>query len=73
MALVAARFVEAYYEPGTAGARAGAEVITSLLVMALGGCIAAGLLHGLIQHQRRAREQRRVRSADEQYLNEANG
>ncbi|CAM5236527.1 putative protein OS=Streptomyces microflavus OX=1919 GN=Smic_83200 PE=4 SV=1 [Streptomyces microflavus] len=73
VAVVAARFVEAHYAPGTAGARAGTEAITSLLALTTGGFIAAGLLHALIQHQRRAREQRRVRTVDQQYLNEANG
>ncbi|MEV7296676.1 hypothetical protein AB0N79_34405 [Streptomyces microflavus] len=49
------------------------EAITSLLVLTIGSFIAAGLLHGLIQHQRRAREQRRVRTADQQYLNGPTG
>lgn len=73
VAVVAAWFVEAHSAPGTGGARAGVEAITSLLVLTIGGFIAAGLLHGLIQHQRRAREQRRVRAADQQYLNGPTG
>ncbi|MFJ1958559.1 hypothetical protein ACIOGT_39140 [Streptomyces microflavus] len=46
---------------------------SSLAVVTIGGSIAAGLLHGLIQHQRRAREQRRVRTTDQQYLNAPTG
>lgn len=73
VALIAAWFMEAHSTPGTGGTRAGAEAITSLLVLTIGGFIAAGLLHGLIQHQRRAREQLRVRQADQQYLNDPDG
>ncbi|MFE9016689.1 hypothetical protein [Streptomyces cyaneofuscatus] len=73
VALIAAWFVEAHSAPGTGGARAGVEAITSLLVLTIGGFIAAGLLHGLIQHQRRAREQHRIRTADQQYLNDPHG
>ncbi|MFF3277428.1 hypothetical protein ACFYWU_41900 [Streptomyces chrestomyceticus] len=51
-----------------AGSWAEADTIAWLCVLTLAAFVVVGALHGLVQHRRRAREQRRVRTAEQQYL-----
>ncbi|MFE5899874.1 hypothetical protein ACFQ67_21085 [Streptomyces sp. NPDC056488] len=66
--LVAGRYVEAYSAPAADGTWAEARMVGWLSVLGIGGFVAIGMLHGLIQHQRRTREQQRVREAEQHYL-----
>ncbi|MFJ4972768.1 hypothetical protein [Streptomyces sp. NPDC088755] len=71
--LTCAHYLQASRSPGNGSSTAGAETIVWLAVSMISGCVVAGLLHGWVQHRRRAREQQRVRGADQQYLTDPNG
>ncbi|MFF5639651.1 hypothetical protein [Streptomyces sp. NPDC012825] len=66
--LLAVRCVEAHSAPAADGTWAEARMIGWLFVLGIGLFVVVGMLHGLIQHQRRTREQRRVREAKQHYL-----
>ncbi|MFD3779961.1 hypothetical protein [Streptomyces sp. NPDC058612] len=67
--VITARYIEAH-SPGPAadGTWAEADMIAWLSVLTIAAFVVTGFLHGLVQHRRRAREQRRVRDAERQYL-----
>lgn len=67
--VITARYIEAH-SPGPAadGTWAEANTIAWLLILTTTAFVVGGVLHGLVQHRRRTREQRRVRNADQQYL-----
>ncbi|MFF3275979.1 hypothetical protein ACFYWU_34330 [Streptomyces chrestomyceticus] len=66
--LIATTYIEAHAEPAADGTWAEADAIAWLCVLTIASFVVIGALHGLVQHRRRAREQRRVRTADQQYL-----
>ncbi|MFD3567397.1 hypothetical protein [Streptomyces sp. NPDC058667] len=66
--LVVGRYFETHSVPAADGTWAEAPVIGWLSVLSMAAFVVIGMLHGLLQHRRRAREQRRVRNADQQYL-----
>ncbi|MEU7154639.1 hypothetical protein AB0B15_42540 [Streptomyces sp. NPDC045456] len=59
---------DARSDPAAGGTWAEADTVAWLSVLAIAAFVAIGALHGLLQHRRRTREQRRVRHADQQYL-----
>ncbi|OEJ22503.1 hypothetical protein [Streptomyces subrutilus] len=67
--VITIRYIEAH-SPGPAadGTWAEADTIAWLSVLTIAVFVVVGVLHGLVQHRRRARGQRRVRNADQQYL-----
>ncbi|MEU9031453.1 hypothetical protein AB0D46_28845 [Streptomyces sp. NPDC048383] len=67
--VITTRYIEAH-SPGPVadGTWAEAETIAWLTVLTIAAFVVAGMLHGLVQHRRRTREQQRVRNADQQYL-----
>lgn len=66
--LIATKCVKAHAEPAADGTWAEADTIAWLCVLTIAAFVVIGALHGLVQHRRRAREQRRVRNAEQQYL-----
>ncbi|MFF5639640.1 hypothetical protein [Streptomyces sp. NPDC012825] len=66
--LVVGRYVEAHSAPAADGTWAEASVIGWLSVLSVAIFVVIGMLHGFLQRRRRAREQQRVRNADQQYL-----
>ncbi|MFJ4343316.1 hypothetical protein [Streptomyces sp. NPDC088915] len=66
--LVVGRYIETHSAPAVDGTWAEASVIGWLSVLSVAVFVVIGLLHGFLQHRRRAREQQRVRNADQQYL-----
>lgn len=66
--LLTIRYVEARSAPAADGTWAEADLIAWLAVLTIAAFVVAGMLHGLVQHRRRVREQRRVREAEQQYL-----
>ncbi|MFH8411174.1 hypothetical protein ACH4FX_41355 [Streptomyces sp. NPDC018019] len=68
VAVITIEYIEARSEPLADGTWAEADTIAWLSILTIVACVAIGALHGLLQHRRRVREQRRVRHADRQYL-----
>ncbi|WP_206506669.1 hypothetical protein [Streptomyces chrestomyceticus] len=66
--VIATGYIEARSEPAADGIWAEADTIAWLSVLTVVAFVATGALHGLFQHRRRARGQRRVRHAGQQYL-----
>ncbi|MFF8513217.1 hypothetical protein ACF064_34695 [Streptomyces sp. NPDC015492] len=66
--LVVGKYFEAYSAPAADGTWAEAPVPGWLSVLSMAAFVVVGMLHGLLQHRRRAREQQRVRNAEQQYL-----
>ncbi|MFK8851383.1 hypothetical protein [Streptomyces sp. Ac-502] len=66
--LLTTQYIEAHAEPAADGTWAEADAIAWLCVLTIAAFVVIGALHGLVQHRRRAREQRRVRNAEQQYL-----
>ncbi len=66
--VITTRYVEAHSEPAADGTWAETGMIAWLSVLTIAAFVVGGVLHGLVQHRRRAQEQRRVRNAEQQYL-----
>ncbi|MFE4874158.1 hypothetical protein [Streptomyces sp. NPDC056682] len=66
--VIVTRYIEAHSEPAADGTWAQAGTVAWLTVGTIVAFVIVGVLHGMVQPRRRAREQRRVRSAEEQYL-----
>src|SRR4051794_16046597 len=66
--LIATKYIEARSEPAADGTWAEADTVAWLAVLTIAAFVVIGALHGLVQHRRRAREQRHVRHAEQQYL-----
>ncbi|MFK8845182.1 hypothetical protein [Streptomyces sp. Ac-502] len=71
--VIATGYIEARSEPAADGTWAEADTVAWLSVLTIVAFVVIGALHGLVQHRRRAREQRRVRHADQQYLSTGPG
>ncbi|MFE9258527.1 hypothetical protein [Streptomyces sp. NPDC006879] len=66
--VVTGRYVEAHSEPAADGTWAEAGMIAWLSVLTIAAFVVCGAVHGLVQHRRHTREQRRVRNAEQRYL-----
>ncbi|WP_432112720.1 hypothetical protein [Streptomyces sp. S1] len=66
--LAVGKYIEAHSAPAADGTWAEAPALGRLSVLSMAAFVVIGMLHGLVQHRRRAREQQRVRNADQQYL-----
>ncbi|WP_093804224.1 hypothetical protein [Streptomyces sp. Wb2n-11] len=69
--VVIAWYVEGHSEPAADGVWTEADMLAWLAVLTITAFVVVGCLHGFVQHQRRVREQQRVRHAEQQYLFQA--